>query len=88
MITRDKKEERTPLSDDKTKQQKANKSSAESGRVERSEGGENPLIKKDQRKSTAAKKEERTPLAQKANKSSIRLMGSEDADPSNGPEWC
>ena len=41
---KDKKEERTPLSDNKTKSQKANKSSAATGRVE-SEGGEDPLIK-------------------------------------------
>ena len=51
------------------------------------EGGADPLIK-DRKKATKAEKEERTPSAKKANKSSIRLMGSEDVDPSNGPEWC
>ena len=74
------------MSDDKTKSQKANKPLAATRRVERSEGGENPLMKEDQMKSKVTENEERTPLAQKASKSFIRVMGSEDADPNNGPE--
>ena len=51
------------------------------------EGGVDPLIKKDRRKATNGKKEERTPSPQKGNKSSIRVMGSEEVDPNNGKEW-
>ena len=86
-IMKDKKEERTLLSDDRTKQQKANKSLTATRRVE-PEGGADPLIKEDRKKATVGKEEERTPSPQKANKSSIRVMGSEDTDPNNGPEWC
>ena len=58
MIT-DKKEERTPLSNNKMKLP---------------EGGADPLIKKHRRKAMKAKKEERTPSDQKASKSSIRVI--------------